>query len=154
MANQPINVTMCLMNWTHIQQKLPAGDCGIACIGMITGTTYERVMESVAPDSQRYGLWYAEVLHALLKITCKRWYLIEQATDTIINHQPTIKDFGFQKEPTMYGILRPDAGFVFHYVASDGVSFSDPLLPNAISLEEAKTDYHASWIIVGIIRST
>ena len=136
----------------HVQQKLPEGDCGVAVLAIVTNTSYERVLQSVAPDAVTHGLWYSEMLHALLKITGKHWGVIDFTTDSAFKIQPTIRDYKFSDMPVILGIVRPDAGYIFHYIAIAEGQLHDPLLPDALPLESAKTGYHGDWIIQSVFR--
>lgn len=127
----------------HIPQKFKEGDCGIATIALATNVTYERVLESVAPDACQHGIWVAELLHSLKKITGEEW-----STKYYSTTFPQLSQYEFPKCPAVYGVIRLEAGNKWHYVFSDGEYFYDPLLPDKITIEQAKLDYHSGWCIM------
>lgn len=131
----------------HIPQTVPYGDCIVSAIAMFCGVSYERVMQSVPPDVIPHGMWYAEVLHAIEKI--------ENAAPSLtsyLNQQvKQLSQFEFPPCRAIYGVIRIESG-AFHYVFSDGEYLYDPLLPDKITLEQAKLDYHSGWLVVGIIK--
>lgn len=131
----------------HIAQNFDSGDCGVACIAMVTATPYDRVMLSVPPDVADYGLWIPEVLHCLKKITGTEWTLKLFTTDF-----PQLSRFEFPLEPAIVGVLRIEHGNVFHYVASDGEYLYDPLLPDRILITDAQLDYHSGWLVNCVIK--
>lgn len=131
----------------HITQKADSGDCAVPCIALYCNVPYERVMQSVPPDVYEHGLWLAEVLHTIEKIsnvTPSMSYYNDKSIRQLSRYE-------FPKQAAIYGCLRIEAGNTFHYVFSDGEYLHDPLLPDAISLSSAKTDYHSGWLIVAKI---
>jgi hypothetical protein len=132
----------------HIPQTAPYGDCIVSAIAMYCDVSYERVMQSVAPDVIPEGMWYAEVLHAIEKITRETSSLTSYLNQQI----KQVSQFEFPKEKAIYGVLRAELGYTFHYVCCDGENFYDPLLPESITLKQAKTDYHSGWLVVAMIK--
>jgi hypothetical protein len=130
----------------HIQQKVADGDCGVAAIAILTGKTYDNVMYYVPPCVYEFGLWIVYIPYALMAITGEAWGIKYYAAPLV----KQLSMFDFPKEPTMYGIYRPDG--VFHYIVSDGEYLYDPLLPNRITLEQARLDYHSGWTIYAEIK--
>lgn len=117
----------------HIKQKAVYGDCGVAAIAMVTNVNYERVIQSVPPDVIPFGLWHAEVLHALKKITNKTWSLKEFVTT-----YPLVKDYEFPMQNCIYGVTIPEMGNTFHYIACDGKIFYDPSMNLPLLLADVK----------------
>ena len=136
-------LTSKIYSMIHISQRARDGDCGVCCIGMVIGQTYEEVMQSTAPDVIPHGLWIPEVCHIIKKRTGK-----DVAVTTYNKDLPQLSQYDFGSEKAIYGVLRLEAANVFHYVASDGEYFHDSLLPDRIPLKQAKTDYHSGWAIV------
>lgn len=126
----------------HIPQKFPDGDCIVCCIAMALNVTYERVMQSVAPDVVPHGMWYGEVLHTIKKITGDDW-AITQYTSPM-----QLSQYKFPSHACIYGVVRTEAADAYHYIVSDGEYLYDPLLPEKILLFDAKLDYHSGWQIV------
>ncbi len=131
----------------HVTQKADTGDCGVAAIAMLCGVSCDRVMESVPPDVIPHGLWIPELQHAIEKITGK-------ATTITFHNENTIQQlsrYELKKEPAILAVFRLEAGNAFHYVATDGEYFYDPLLPTKIELLQARTDYHSGWAVLAKI---
>jgi hypothetical protein len=127
----------------HISQLARDGDCGVCAIGMVIDQSYEEVMKSTPPDVVPHGLWIPEVCHIIKKRTGK-----DVAVVTYNKDLPQLSQYDFGSDRAIYGVLRIEAGNVFHYVVSDGEYFHDPMLPQRISVLNAKTDYHSGWAIV------
>jgi hypothetical protein len=132
----------------HIPQKAPDGDCGVCCAALFLNQSYEEIMQSVPPDVIPHGLWIPELCH-----TIKKRADIDVAVVTYNKDLFQISQFDFPKEPVILGVLRLEAGNVFHYVFSDGVYLYDPMLPDKITLNQAKTDYHSGWLVVSMIKN-
>jgi hypothetical protein len=134
----------------HVVQRSPDGDCIVSALAMYCGVSVERVMQSVPPDVVPHGMWIPEVLHAIEKIDNT------VPASTYYNGKRAIQlsQFQFPKQRIILGVLRLEAGNVWHYIFSDGEYFYDPLLPDRISLEQAKTDYHSGWSIMVTIKDS
>lgn len=129
-----------------VPQKAETGDCGASCIAMVCDVTYERVMESVPPDIIPHGLWYAEVFHALKKVSGRDWSIKEFTTTPV-----RLQDLNFPDEPVILAVTKPEAGYVFHYVAADGFLFYDPYQLEPITVSEAK-EVHGKWNVLALIK--
>lgn len=131
----------------HVTQLSDSGDCGVACLAIFCHVPYKRVMESVPSDVIPHGLWLPEVLHAVEKITTKVPSL------TYYNDQKIqqLSRYEFPQEMAIYGVLRLEANSAFHYVCCDGSYLYDPMLPDKITLDHAKLDYHSGWAIIARI---
>lgn len=132
----------------HIPQTAPEGDCTVSCLALYCNVSYERVMQSVPADVIPHGLWIAEMLHAIEKIDNSVPAVVSYNGKRIIQ----LSQFQFPKNRVILGVLRTEAGGAFHYVFSDGQYFYDPMLPDSITIEQAKLDYHSGWAIVSVIK--
>ena len=132
----------------HIPQRYDTGDCGVASLAMFLDQSYEDIMQSVPPDVVPYGLWIYEKLHVIKKRANIDALWVSYTAPLI-----QLSRYEIPKEPWILGIMRIEHDYAFHYVYSDGVYFHDPLLPNKITVEQAKTDYHSGWLIYCLIKN-
>jgi hypothetical protein len=123
------------------------GDCTVAVLAMFLEQSYEEIMQSVPPDVIPYGLWVPEMCHVIKKRSG-----IDAAVVMYNGDFKQVSQFEFPKEPAIYGVMRIEAGNVWHYIYCDGENFHDPMLPEAITLEQAKTDYHSGWLVACMIK--
>lgn len=132
----------------HIPQKFDEGDCIVSCLAMFLSESYEDVMQSIPPDVVPHGLWIYEVLHVIKKRSDVNASLVSYTPPL-----PQLSRYDIPKEPCILGMMRIEHDYAFHYVYSDGIYFHDPLLPNKITVEQAKTDYHSGWLVYCLIKN-
>ncbi len=111
----------------RVQQKsIRLGDCGIACVAMLAGCTYEEARNALgfAKDEDEYYTWHNDLRDGLQKLGCavkykkfKSWRKMQGQAIVAVNHT---KD-----------------GNYWHWVAFDGEAILDP----KPSRPDRKTDY-------------
>jgi hypothetical protein len=136
----------------HIQQKSYA-DCGISCIAMACNVPYDRVLASVAPDSHLYGLYYGEVLHALYKISNKKWVVVDYELD---GRNSKLSDMYPHKDMKRIFFVRRNTNFEDdkvnkHYIYLEGKILYDPSKEIELPASELKNSPYKDWPVLAVI---
>jgi|SRR3989338_6723346 len=97
------------------QRSVKHADCGVACIAMLAGCSYDGALEALefADDAEEFYTWHVDLFNALGKLGCavkKRkfisWREIEGCAIVAVNHTKN--------------------GRYWHWVVFDGEAILDP----------------------------
>jgi hypothetical protein len=128
-------------------------DCGAAMVASEAEVSYERARASIAPDVCAFGMYYAELLHALIKITKLDYRLtIKPKPENLAKYLRRQK----LKTSEIYLCERTNITnplWRVHYVGMDcDENLYDPLEQGVIENARVISDYHKEWNVLGVIR--
>lgn len=131
------NPSQCTIFMKHVKQ-LGNLDCGVASTAIITNKNYNDVLSLFPNNVESFGLWYAELVHGLCRITEQEW-------SWFYYPRTLLKDFHINVFPVILLVDRPEG---FHYAVWDKGIIYDPLSETELSCSDYKFN---NWVVFGFI---